>query len=233
MEFSRVGEHTIRCVISEQEIEEMGYSLEDLMTNSEKSQTFMNQIFDMAEQEFQMNFDLGIRTVRADFLPDHNISLTFSEHQGSSAMLDHLKDIVNNMLSSIPEQCQENLKMEAQKNEKMQIDAELDRLKDPDLLSDDETVLGAYAVFVHYNGDVYDGMLYVGKRPTLHNDPSVSIEVNIFDFDEDLYNKTLTVEFIDFIRGDEKFTNVEDLIASIHGDQERVKARLKQEKERI
>ena len=70
MEFSRVGEHTIRCVISEQEIEEMGYSLEDLMTNSEKSQTFMNQIFDMAEQEFQMNFDLGIRTVRADFLPD-------------------------------------------------------------------------------------------------------------------------------------------------------------------
>ena len=50
MEFSRVGEHTIRCVISEQEIEEMGYSLEDLMTNSEKSQTFMNQIFDMAEQ---------------------------------------------------------------------------------------------------------------------------------------------------------------------------------------
>ena len=142
MEFSRVGEHTIRCVISEQEIEEMGYSLEDLMTNSEKSQTFLNQIFlkpfllkkisdffqkkqsifhnDMAEQEFQMNFDLGIRTVRADFLPDHNISLTFSEHQGSSAMLDHLKDIVNNMLSSIPEQYQEKLKMEAQKNEKMQ-----------------------------------------------------------------------------------------------------------------
>ena len=120
MEFSRVGEHTIRCVISEQEIEEMGYSLEDLMTNSEKSQTIMNQNFDMAEQEFQMNFDLGIRTVRADFLPDHNISLTFSEHQGSSAMLDHLKDIVNNMLSSIPEQYQEKLKMESQKNEEMQ-----------------------------------------------------------------------------------------------------------------
>ena len=117
MEFSRVGEHTIRCVISEQEIEEMGYSLEDLMTNSEKSQTFMNQIFDMAEQEFQMNFDLGIRTVRADFLPDHNISLTFSEHPGAEGMMEHLKDIVNGLLNSIPQQKWEEIRSAKEKQQ--------------------------------------------------------------------------------------------------------------------
>ena len=93
-------------------------------------------------------------------------------------------------------------------------------------------LLGVYAVFVHYEGERFEGMLYVGKRPTLHNDPSVSIEVNLFDFDGDLYNRTLTVEFIDFIRGDEKFVNVEKLVASINRDKELVLARLKQEKEK-
>lgn len=90
--------------------------------------------------------------------------------------------------------------------------------------------LGVYAVYVHFNNNVKKGMLYIGKRPTLHNDPQISVEVNIFDFDGDLYNQSLTVEFVDFIRGDEKFTTVEKLIESIHRDKVQVKARLKKEK---
>lgn len=90
--------------------------------------------------------------------------------------------------------------------------------------------LGVYAVYVHFNNNVKEGMLYIGKRPTLHNDPQISVEVNIFDFDGDLYNQSLTVEFVDFIRGDEKFTTVEKLIESIHRDKVQVKARLNEEK---
>lgn len=89
-------------------------------------------------------------------------------------------------------------------------------------------LLGVYAAWVHYEKRVLEGMLYIGKRPTLHNDPEISVEVNIFDFDDDLYNHSLTVELIDFIRGDEKFTNVEDLIKSIHRDKENVRKRLKE-----
>ena len=91
-------------------------------------------------------------------------------------------------------------------------------------------LLGVYAVFVHFQNIVKEGMLYIGTRPTLHNDPQISVEVNIFDFDGDLYNQSLTVEFIDFIRGDEKFDEVQKLIDSIHRDREKVKARLKLEK---
>lgn len=87
-------------------------------------------------------------------------------------------------------------------------------------------LLGVYAVFVHYEDQILEGMLYIGKRPTLHNDPEISVEVNIFDFDGDLYNHSLTVEFIDFIRGDEKFETVEKLIASIHRDKTDVRKRL-------
>lgn len=104
MQFSRVGEHTIRCVISEQEIGDLGFSLEDIMSNSERTQQFMNHIFDMAEREFQTKFDLGIKTVRAEFLPDHTVALTFSEHMDAGAMMEHLKDLVNGLLNTIPKE---------------------------------------------------------------------------------------------------------------------------------
>ena len=77
MKFSRIGEHTIKCVISEEEIYDLGFTMEEIMSNGERTQEFMNQIFDMAEQEFEMKFDFGVKTVRADFLSNHTLSLTF------------------------------------------------------------------------------------------------------------------------------------------------------------
>ena len=99
MEFSRIGEHTIKCVISEEEIYDLGFTMEEIMSNGERTQEFMNQIFDMAEQEFEMKFDFGVKTVRADFLSNHTLSLTFSEHPVSEGMMEHLKDIVNDLIS--------------------------------------------------------------------------------------------------------------------------------------
>jgi len=90
--------------------------------------------------------------------------------------------------------------------------------------------LGVYAVLVHIRNIVYEGMLYIGTRPTLHDDPEVSVEVNIFNFNADLYNQSLTVEFIDFIRADRKFDTLEELVVQIHKDKSLVLARLKSEK---
>lgn len=86
---------------------------------------------------------------------------------------------------------------------------------------------GVYAVRVHIDKDIHDGMLYIGNRPTLHDDSQTSVEVNIFDFDEDLYNKTLTVEFVSFVRPDIKFHGVEPLIAQITKDKATVREKLK------
>ena len=104
MEFSREGNNIIRCVISEEEIEELGYTIDDIISNGARTQQFMNQIFDMAEQEFDTKFELGIKSVRADIMPDHTISLTFSEHPGTEGVMDHIKDIVNGLLNTIPKQ---------------------------------------------------------------------------------------------------------------------------------
>ena len=110
MEFSREGHNIIRCVISEEEIEELGFTIDDIISNSSRTQQFMNQIFDMAEQEFDTKFDLGIKSVRADIMPDHTISLTFSEQPGTEGVMDHIKDIVNGLLNTIPKQKWDEIK---------------------------------------------------------------------------------------------------------------------------
>ena len=86
--------------------------------------------------------------------------------------------------------------------------------------------LGVYAVLVHIGETLRKGMLYIGTRPTLHNGNEISVEVNIFDFSEDIYNQSITVEFIDFIRADQKFENMDALVRQIHKDKESVKKRL-------
>lgn len=77
---------------------------------------------------------------------------------------------------------------------------------------------GVYAVYVLIDDDQYEGMLYIGKRPTLHNGDNISLEVNILDFDQNLYGKTLSVEFVKFMRPDEKFKDLETLVKNIKQD---------------
>ena len=86
---------------------------------------------------------------------------------------------------------------------------------------------GVYAVRVHIDERQFDGMLYIGNRPTFHEDSHTSVEVNIIDFDEDVYNKTITVEFVSFVRPDIKFTGVEPLVAQINKDKKAVIEKLK------
>jgi len=86
--------------------------------------------------------------------------------------------------------------------------------------------LGVYAVFVRMGNDIYKGMLYIGTRPTLHQNNEISVEVNVFDFEGDLYNQFLTVEFVDFIRKDMTFENTELLAQQIAQDKFTVLKRL-------
>lgn len=70
---------------------------------------------------------------------------------------------------------------------------------------------GIYAVHVHYADQRYGGMLYIGDRPSLKDEGHVSIEVNIFDFEGDLYDQELYLEVMGFIRKDARFANLEGL----------------------
>lgn len=80
---------------------------------------------------------------------------------------------------------------------------------------------GIYAVRVSVAGSEHKGMCYIGNRPTI-NGMTRNIEVNIFDFDQDIYDRIIKVDFIDFIRGDAKFEGLEELKTQIAKDKEAV-----------
>ena len=77
---------------------------------------------------------------------------------------------------------------------------------------------GVYAVHIYIEGEQHEGMLYIGKRPTLHNDDNISIEVNIFDYDGNLYGKSLSAEFLEYVRHDKKFPDIESLKQQLQQD---------------
>ncbi len=80
---------------------------------------------------------------------------------------------------------------------------------------------GIYVVYVHIEGQRFGGMLYIGNRPTLEEHNEKTIEVNIFDFNQVIYGKTITLEFLKFIRGDQKFEGLENLKIKLADDKEK------------
>lgn len=82
---------------------------------------------------------------------------------------------------------------------------------------------GVFATEIIVNDKKYQGMLYVGTRPTL-NLQEKSIEINIFGFNEDCYDAAISFEVLKKIRPDHKFDSKEDLIAQIQQDKQDIQA---------
>ena len=77
---------------------------------------------------------------------------------------------------------------------------------------------GIYAVKINLEGEWFKGMLYIGNRPALKG-KTKSIEVNIFDFNRDIYGKKLQIFFKERIRGDMNFENLDKLKEKMQEDQ--------------
>ncbi len=77
---------------------------------------------------------------------------------------------------------------------------------------------GIYAVRVVYRGERYGGMLYIGERPSLKELLDRTIEVNIFDFDKDIYGDKIQLELLQFLREDAAFNGLEALSAQLTED---------------
>ena len=78
---------------------------------------------------------------------------------------------------------------------------------------------GVYAVniLINKNKKLLRGIANLGYRPTF-NQKEILLEVHIFNFSRNLYNKHLTIEFIDFIRKEKKFKNINQLKKQINLD---------------
>ena len=76
---------------------------------------------------------------------------------------------------------------------------------------------GIYAVTVRQGHGTYGGMLYIGYRPTI-NGTKRNIEVNLFNFNDDIYGESISVNFHKMIRGDMTFSSLAELTKQLHQD---------------
>ena len=87
---------------------------------------------------------------------------------------------------------------------------------------------GIYAVWVHIDKVQYEGMLYIGHRPSIDSKRSLRIEVNIFDFDKDIYGKKISILLVEFLRSDQQLDTLDKLSKIISEDKIHAKAVLAQ-----
>ena len=86
---------------------------------------------------------------------------------------------------------------------------------------------GVYAIRAEVEGKLIDGVLNLGVKPTFHEElPKPVLEAHLFDFDGDLYGKSVTIQFIAFLRSEKKFGSLDELIHQIKSDAEQARSLL-------
>lgn len=86
---------------------------------------------------------------------------------------------------------------------------------------------GVYIVESIIDDKQYFGIANMGLRPTLTNDVKPTLEVYYLDFDGDLYDQSLTVSFLDYLRPEKRFENSDDLIHQIRKDEKQARRFIK------
>ncbi len=83
--------------------------------------------------------------------------------------------------------------------------------------------IGVYKGYVRYNGKHYKAVINIGNNPTFNYTRRLSLEVHIIDFDKEIYNEELKVIFIDYIRDEKKFDNIDELKMEIYNNVDETK----------
>lgn len=80
--------------------------------------------------------------------------------------------------------------------------------------------IGVYAVSVTLDNKHYKGVMNVGKKPTVMQTEAISVEVFIFDFSADIYDKKLSVAVLKHLRGEQRFGSIDLLKEQLKKDEE-------------
>lgn len=84
---------------------------------------------------------------------------------------------------------------------------------------------GVYAVKIKVKKQIYNGMANLGLNPTFVDGETIpSLEVNILDFNEDIYGEEVTVYWYKYIRDEQKFSGVDEIVGKIKEDEQQIRA---------
>ncbi|WP_209122342.1 bifunctional riboflavin kinase/FAD synthetase [Alkalihalobacillus sp. BA299] len=79
--------------------------------------------------------------------------------------------------------------------------------------------LGVYAVTLKVKGKTFEGVCNIGYRPTFKDGEELpSIEVYLFDFNDEIYRESVSLSFLQYLRSEKKFGSIDELVQQIHAD---------------
>ena len=82
---------------------------------------------------------------------------------------------------------------------------------------------GVYAVYARVLDKNYLGMVNIGYNPTVEYSEEIKVEVNLYNFDADIYGKEIEIAFLERIRPERKFNGIEDLKNQLESDRVKIK----------
>lgn len=101
MEYKRIDENTIRCIVTEEDMESFGLNVDEFLSHSGRSDEFLQYIVSEARDELGYENDKGIVSMRLELLNDRRISITFGsgdEKQIREQVLKYLKELAESRI---------------------------------------------------------------------------------------------------------------------------------------
>ena len=124
MEIERIGENKIRCALTETEIRQLGFDIDEIIGNSETTQQFMRVVLGLVEEQEHISMENISPMVKAELLQNHSMAITFGEE--SELSFKNLVDTVSHIMSQlemekakIAQRQEEQAKTEREKNGQM------------------------------------------------------------------------------------------------------------------
>lgn len=119
MKFKRISTDTVRCIVTQDELEANGLAMDDFLANDGRTEEFLRKMIALAEEETGFKVQGGPMTIQVAVLPENTLALTFSEKQGGSLMelLEGLRSAMSNLSEAVNEKTR-------QKSEEMAVPVE-------------------------------------------------------------------------------------------------------------
>lgn len=109
MRFKRISTDTVRCIITQDELQENGLEMDDFLSNDGRTEEFLRKMIALAEQEVGFKVQGGPMTIQVAVLPENTLALTFSEKQSGNLMelLEGLRSAMSNLSEAVNEKARE------------------------------------------------------------------------------------------------------------------------------
>lgn len=101
MEIKRLGENKIRCALTEEEIRDMGFDIEEIIGNGDTTQQFMRLVLNLVEEQEHISLENISPMVKAELLSDHSMAITFGGDSDMSFkdLMEAVNQLMNQMTS--------------------------------------------------------------------------------------------------------------------------------------